>query len=240
MNPITASWNAGSLLGVVRQSHQQTSLKKTIHAYKSLSTGLKAKLGQLTQKREDLDSRAFVIVNKVEGHATPMPHPPTNTPETQPMAPTRMETDNYHHGDLSSLASTVTNILIESAELKLSYVTQSIQCLTTLYQENPKQRAPVHLMISRYEEWVETNQRLFELNSRLYDLEKVKFDLQRRENLEHEVTQRENREELGYTGMGGVGGGIVQCVEMRFLFSGPLKQGPFIVQSEASQIPRVA
>lgn len=200
MNPITASWNAGSLLGVVRQSHQQTSLKKTIHAYKSLSTGLKAKLGQLTQKREDLDSRAFVIVNKVEGHATPMPHPPTNTPETQPMAPTRMATNDYHHGDLSSLASTVTNILIESAELKLSYVTQSIQCLTTLYQENPKQRAPVHLMISRYEEWVETNQRLFELNSRLYDLEKVKFDLQRRENLEQEVTQRENREELGYTG----------------------------------------
>ncbi len=71
------------------------------------------------------------------------------------------------------------------------HVTQSIQCLTTLYQENPKQRAPVHLMISRYEEWVETNQRLFELNSRLYDLEKVKFDLQRNENLEQEVTQRE-------------------------------------------------
>ena len=247
MNPnaATASWTASSWLGGLGRAQQQTSLKKTIQAYKALSHRLKTKLEQLLQKREDLSSRAFVMVHEVPcgqqsvevDKATPTSvqssnvasTTPTNsqsagleiggaTPALRTTPNTRMEVaEDYHIGDVSSLASAVTNILIESMEIRLSYVMEAIQYLTTLYNDNPKQRTPAHLMLSRYEEWVDTNQRLFELNSRLYDLEKMKFDLQRQESEEKggwSSLQRPSREEFSHTGeevwcvcVGGGGGG---------------------------------
>ena len=39
---------------------------------------------------------------------------------------------------------------------------------------------PRDLRFSRYEEWLETNQRLFEMQSQLYDLEKLKFELKQK------------------------------------------------------------
>lgn len=182
----SASWNASSWLGVTKP--QQASLKKTIQSYKALSHRLKGKLEQLMQKREELNSRAFVMVHEIEvpsiqsAEVETATHTQSPGPlDTIPHIPqTRMEAlDDYHTGDLSSLASTVTSILIESVEIRLSYVMEAIEYLTILYNEDPKQPTPKKLMLSHYEEWVDTNQRLFELNSRLYDLEKMKFDLQR-------------------------------------------------------------
>lgn len=216
------SWTASTWQGVSKY----VSLKKTIQGYKGLSQRLKTKLDQLMQKREELDSKAFVVVEEIPvapSHVgniqtAPLPkddsgnspaHHPLHAPllstssspgqheeeETPPSSPdiqavpsppqSRLTlASDYHHSDSSSLASTATNILIESVEIRLNYVTETINYLTTLYQENPKAKVPPELMLSRYEEWVQTNQRLFELNSRLYDLEKLKFDLQKREKEE--------------------------------------------------------
>lgn len=205
---VTSSWNASLRLAVSRPL-QQASLKKTIQAYKALSHRLKTKLEQLTQKRDELDSKAFVMVQ--ESPTTQATSPttagykdtPLSSPEIQPAPQMRLKESGYHHTvtDLSSLASTVTNILIESVEIKLSYITEAISYLTNLYRENPKQRMPAELRLSRYEEWVQTNQRLFELNSRLYDLEKVKFDLERRMAAnEQEADKKADRDEFDNTG----------------------------------------
>lgn len=207
---ITSSWNASTWLATPRQA--QTSLKKSIQTYKAISSRLKSKLEQLEQKRNELTGNAFIVVNKsAGGEDTPTPHPhydrevlelELETPSSseiqpapiQPSPRPRFKESDYHNSDLSTLASTVTDILIESVEIRLSYVTETITFLTNLYHENPKQRTPPEFMFARYEEWVQTNQRLFELNSRLYDLEKVKFDLQRREEGEQQELQR--RDEL--------------------------------------------
>lgn len=206
----TASWSAPSWLGVTRPQ-QQVSLKKTIQAYKALSHRLKEKLEQLMQKREELKSRAFVMVDEVPrvqsaevDKATPTCIQSEEPDKTIPVpSQTRMEAlEDYHIGDLSSLASTVTSILVESIEIRLTYVMEAIHYLTTLYDDDPKQRTPEKLVLSRYEEWVDTNQRLFELNSQLYDLEKMKFDLQRENGVQESLNslQSANREEFSRTG----------------------------------------
>ena len=82
-----------------------------------------------------------------------------------------------HSSDVTSLVSAATNILIESMQLRLSYVQEVLNKLTLIQQENPKFPTPPELLFSRYEEWVQRNQRLIELNSQLYDLEKLKFEL---------------------------------------------------------------
>lgn len=224
MNPnaATASWSVSTWVGSAGRPQQQTSLKKTLQAYKAISHRLKTKLEQLMQKREDLKNMAFVMVHEVPCGEPSVEVDRANTSTTPTVSAseathprtasrTRVEVaEDYHTGDMSSLASTVTNILVESIEIRLSYVMEAIQCLTTLYSSNPKQRTPANLMLSRYEEWVDTNQRLFELNSRLYDLEKVKFDLQRQESEEKEgwnSLQHPSREEFSQTGerMGGMG-----------------------------------
>ena len=87
------------------------------------------------------------------------------------------ETVLAHSSDITSLVSTATNILIESMQLRLSYVQEVLNKLTSIWQENSKLPAPPELLFSRYEEWVQRNQRLIELNSQLYDLEKLKFEL---------------------------------------------------------------
>ena len=82
-----------------------------------------------------------------------------------------------HSSDVTSLVSAATNILIESMQLRLSYVQEVLNKLMSIQQENPKLPTPPELLFSRYEEWVQRNQRVIELNSQLYDLEKLKFEL---------------------------------------------------------------
>ena len=81
----------------------------------------------------------------------------------------------YFHNDDTALVSQATGILMESIKIRLSYIDEAIGQLTILFRENPKMKVPLELTMARYDEWVRTNQRLFELNSQLYDLEKRKF-----------------------------------------------------------------
>lgn len=215
---VASSWNSNAWLSTHKPHH--TSLKKTIHAYKSISQKLKTKLNQLTQRKDELGSKAFIMVDEIApglglaatagspDATTPTTRPPAgspplltpSSPDIQPSPAVKLEGNDYHHSTLSSLASTVTNICIESTEIRLAYVNEALNYLGSLYHDNPKQRTPPELMLSRYNEWVQTNQRLFELNSRLYDLEKIKFDIQRREREAAVQQSNQGREEFDHTG----------------------------------------
>ena len=173
------------------------SLKKTIQSYKAVAQQLETKLDQLTQKRNEIESRGFVVLDEhsVDLHSTrqvdlarverPLRHTTTAVPLQQRTTPTLLieELETQYPSNVSSLVATATNILIESVSLRLSFVQESIKKLTVLYHENQKLPTPPELLFSRYEEWVLTNQKLFELNTRLYDLEKLKFDLKEKKRL---------------------------------------------------------
>ena len=77
--------------------------------------------------------------------------------------------------------STATDIIIKALTIKLSHVHDILEKLSMLVGENPRQTTPTELSFSRYEEWLESNQQLFEFNSQLYELERVKFDLKQKQ-----------------------------------------------------------
>ncbi len=221
MNAATSSWKPTYWVTLSRG--HQSSLKKTIQAYKSLAGKLKAKRDQLSRKKEELESRAFIILeenltNSSEDQTTPGPRPPSleleltppvephpldgssppppPPPSTASISRRRMEENEFYHMD-NSIKSKATSILLESVELRLSYVLDTITHLVQCQRDNPKQRTPPSLMLSRYEEWLQTNQRLFELNSQLYDLEKSKFDQQRREFLAKQPIHKSDLDSIG-------------------------------------------
>lgn len=174
------------------------SLKKTIQSYKAVAQQLEAKLDQLTQKKNEIESRGFVVLDEmsVEVKSTTKQtdlveesrlarHTTTAVPLQQKNTPMLLVEDpeTQYTSKVSSLVATATNILIESVTLRLSFVQEAIKNLTALYHENQKQMTPPELMFSRYEVWAQTNQKLFELNTQLYDLEKLKFDLKEKKRL---------------------------------------------------------
>ena len=237
------------------------SLKKSIQQYKSLAQRIEAKIRQLESKRDELESRAFVVIDDTPSPTVQNHHalheslvaaitvgagaarktsngerarrskspssPPTfesatalgvgdavecDSSATNVGAPLKtgnaalvlsvnqaetwrdrsiaaISTETTHHlveervmahgSDVASLVSTATNILIESMQLKLSYIQDVLAKLTEIQNDKTTKRIPTppELLFSRYEEWVQRNQRLIELNVRLYDLEKLKFEL---------------------------------------------------------------
>ena len=82
---------------------------------------------------------------------------------------------------VGSLVSTATDIIIKALEIKLSYVRSVLERLSLLVSDNPRQATPTELSFSHYEEWLDSNQQLFEFNSQLYELERVKFDLKKKQ-----------------------------------------------------------
>ena len=82
---------------------------------------------------------------------------------------------------VGSLVATATDILIKALKIKLSYVNEILERLSLLVSDNPRQTTPAELSFSRYEEWLESNQQLFEFNSQLYELERVKFEFKQKQ-----------------------------------------------------------
>ena len=198
-----------------------SSLKRTIQAYKARSHKLSIKLDQLQMKKRSLDDKAFVVLddNTVEmsdvsqHDSSYSSEAPSNIPMPRPLTASTsghheaMIEGEYYHCEDNSLISRATDILIESVQLRLSYIEDAIGHLVILNRENPKIKVPQELMILRYEEWVQTNQRLFELNSQLYDLEKLKFDKHRKEMFRQSEILREGSASIGESeGKGGGGG----------------------------------
>ena len=211
------------------------SLKKTIQNYKSLQHRLETKLEQLLTKREDLNSRAFIVLeessssqretipddpqaSKQDTHAVPAVEIlaasqqdgerssqgktlqlKENSPENSNvklLSPGGLveQTETYH-SDVTSLVSTATNILIESIKLRLSFIREALEKLNALHRENPKLRTPAELAFLRYEEWLASNQRLFELNAQLYDIERLKFELKHKQVMAKKVLKRTKKGE---------------------------------------------
>ena len=77
--------------------------------------------------------------------------------------------------------ATATDILINALQIKLNYVNEVLEGLSLLVRENPRQATPTELSFSRYEEWLESSQQLFEFNSQLYELERAKFELKKKQ-----------------------------------------------------------
>lgn len=214
------------------------SLKKTMQLYKSVRHRLETKLEQLLTKREDLSSRAFVVLEEsssshrhdvevsvkepqdsVRGTST-VPaievlvaseqegdragqrmslQLKENSPEISNgklLSPGGLveQTETYH-SDVMSLVSTATNILIESIQLRLNFIREALEKLDVLHRENPKLRTPPELAFLRYEEWLASNQRLFELNAQLYDIEKLKFELKHKQVMAKKVLKRSKKGE---------------------------------------------
>ena len=71
------------------------------------------------------------------------------------------------------LTAAATDILIEILKLKVDYVEECIGHLEEKMRANTRSMAPAELRVTRFEDWVETNQRLHQLNSKLYEIEKV-------------------------------------------------------------------
>jgi len=188
----STTWRSGVRLAT-------SSLKKTIQSYRAVSHRLTVKLEQLVKKKQTLEDRAFVVLEEksvelsdVSQHGSgdgepeqrsAFPPGPRCIPgygsiqneESPVIQEIPGQGRDYFHNDDTALVSQATNILMESIKIRLSYIDEAIGQLTILFRENPKMKVPLELTIDRYEEWVRTNQRLFELNSQLYDLEKRKF-----------------------------------------------------------------
>ena len=139
------------------------SLKRNIQSFKTTAQKLQVKLDQLRLKKEDIRSSVFTLVEESREEDG------------------KLEEQETYQSDVSALVVTVTDTLIEILELKLEYVQGVLKKLMVLVRENRKIPTPPELMFSRYEDWVGSNQRLFELNSQLYDLEKLKFDIRKRQ-----------------------------------------------------------
>ena len=148
---------------VKRSTMAPPSLKRNIQSFKTTAQKLQVKLEQLRLKKEDIRSSAFTLVDESREDDR------------------RLEEQEAYQSDVSALVVTVTDTLIEILELKLEYVQEVLKKLMVLLRENRKIPTPPELMFSRYEDWVGSNQRLFELNSQLYDLEKLKFDIRKRQ-----------------------------------------------------------
>ena len=148
---------------VKRSKMAPPSLKRNIQSFKTTAQKLQVKLDQLRLKKEDIRSSVFTLVEESREEDG------------------RLEEQETYQSDVSALVVTVTDTLIEILELKLEYVQGVLKKLMVLVRENRKIPTPPELMFSRYEDWVGSNQRLFELNSQLYDLEKLKFDIRKRQ-----------------------------------------------------------
>ncbi len=196
------------------------SLKKTIQLYKSQLLRLEAKHEQLLQKRQNINSRAFVVLDENQSASSRPPRYTVASPSrrmsginkakkfeasvqverTSQLKENRaekskdmqsiVEQPEGYQSDVNSLISTATNILIESVELRLSFLRDIIFKLNTLYDESPKIPIPPELGFKRYEEWVGSNQRLLELNAQLYDIEKLKFELKRKKSMARKVKRK--------------------------------------------------
>ena len=131
-------------------------VKKTLQQYKVLRERLTASLNELREKEARLKPRQSVALSE--------------------------ETVSIGDGGQSGL---VTDILVEIIQLKLGFLNETITALQSLVKENSRQPTPFELQVSRFEDWVDTNQQLYELNARLYDTQKNMLDIRRTQAVCH-------------------------------------------------------
>lgn len=93
-----------------------------------------------------------------------------------------------------SQSALATEILIEIIEVKLGFLNETITSLESLKRENPSQTTPIELQLSRFDDWVDTNQQLYELNTRLYDTQKNMLEVRQTQNVTDTQVSQESRD----------------------------------------------
>ena len=137
------------------------SVKKTLQQYRQLKHRLTNRLEELKAKRERLCNRQSDLrIRHEEGGEV------------------------GSGGDLSTsrlseeIPSRATQILIEILNLKLQFIDEKMSILEVLVIEDSHQNTPMELEISRFEDWVDTNQQFYDLDTQLFDTQKSKFDIE--------------------------------------------------------------
>ena len=149
------------------------SLKKTLQQYKGLRSRLTARLDELETKKKRIKARQSVMVSNDNS----------------------FEYEGVVMRDMASQTEQVTDILVEIIQAKLGFINETIDSLQALMKQHPRPSTPTELQLSRFEDWVDTNQQLFELNARLYETQKNKFDMRETETDYGSSTTRINSRE---------------------------------------------
>lgn len=132
-------------------------VRKTLQQYTVLRGRLTSRLSELREKDPRRKPRhSFILINASE--------------EEEEMGTNEA---------MASQSALVTDILVEIIQTKLWFLNEVISSLESLVKEDPRQATPFELQLSRFEDWVETNQQLFELNARLYETQKSMFDIRK-------------------------------------------------------------
>ena len=139
-------------------------VKKSLQQFRLLLQKLNVRLEELMTKKDSLEQ---VLTSQSL----------SVTSETDPSSP---PASAKHESD--RLTAAATDILIEILELKVTYLVDCIEKLEEKTRVDARSLAPMELRVVRFEDWVETNQRLYQLNSKLYEIEKVKVNIERRTN----------------------------------------------------------
>ena len=137
-------------------------VRKTLQLYNARRDRLMVRLNELKEKRTKMKPRLSVTTS--------------NT-----VRPTQEGIDGGESSsmEMASQSALATDVLVEILELKLGFINETISSLQALTKENQRQPTPVHLQVSRFDDWVDTNQQLYELNVRLYDIQKDMCDMKR-------------------------------------------------------------
>lgn len=158
------------------------SVKKSFHQFRGLQRKLQNRLDELAIKRQCLSDQMREQCPSINNLA---PAPPVSEAR---IASVSLADEDAVKLEIYRLTALVTDALIETLTIKLSYIDQCVGRLAELARADPRQAAPLELRLSRFDDWVQTNQQLYQLNSQLYDLQKHKrrVEKQRRSYVEQQ------------------------------------------------------
>ncbi len=152
---------------------KMVSIKKTLQQYKGLHSRLTARLDELGNKKQRIKARQSVMVSHDNS----------------------FEYEGVVMRDMASQTEQVTDILVEIIQAKIGFINETIESLQALMKLHPRPSTPMELQLSRFEDWVDTNQQLFELNARLYETQKNMFDMRDTQTDHGSSTNRLNSQE---------------------------------------------
>lgn len=155
-------------VAICRVEMAPNNVKKTLQQYGQLQQGLEGRLRELEVKRDALHSCLPSMLD--ETVVTEMGLEDIEEGDTQRQQQKRLL-------EMKKQRLRATDILIETLGLKLTFIVDIITKLDALVRDDPRQVTPMDYQVSRFYDWVDTNQQLYELNAQLYDIEKSKWNI---------------------------------------------------------------
>lgn len=144
-------------------------VRKTLRQYKNLQTDLNERLEELELKRQVLHTSISSVCVKDAGFLGEA---------DVDMGSSRESSNNPRQIEMKKARLKATEVLLDILQLKMSFINDVIDKLQLLMHDNPNQLTPFPLQFSRFYDWVETSQQLYELNTQLYEIEKSKWSMQ--------------------------------------------------------------